>query len=146
VPGLVHLGFPSGVFRSSSGLICPTYDLPVLLTPACLVDDSTIRVFYDMLRQCRKAIVLIGGGCGEAVGYIVQFLVFEQIRFVTTPDGKGLVSPDHPLFCGVFGFGGHPEANAALNDPDIDLIIAIGIVLGNRGLGNRGQSCSEIAK
>jgi acetolactate synthase-1/2/3 large subunit len=49
---------------------------------------------------------------------------------VTTPHGKGLVSPYHPLFRGVIGFAGHRSAIEALTDPEVDIVVAVGTSLG----------------
>jgi acetolactate synthase-1/2/3 large subunit len=64
------------------------------------------------------------------VGSILQFASLKGAQFVTTPDGKGLVNPRHPLFRGVFGFAGHTEADAVLRDKSVDLILAIGTSMG----------------
>src|SRR5690606_12519000 len=49
---------------------------------------------------------------------------------LTTPHGKGLVNPYHPLFRGVVGFAGHSSARDVLEDPDVDAVFAIGASLG----------------
>jgi acetolactate synthase-1/2/3 large subunit len=84
--------------------------------------------------------LLIGGGCGEAIHSILQFAVLKGATFVTTPDGKGLVSPQHPLFRGVFGFGGHQSAEDALNDPSVDMILAVGASMGEWNTGGWSHS------
>jgi acetolactate synthase-1/2/3 large subunit len=74
-------------------------------------------------------VLLIGGWCGEAAGAIRRF------RHGRTPPSSPrrtarLISPRHPLFRGVFGFGGHASAEAALRDPAMDLVLAIGASMG----------------
>jgi acetolactate synthase-1/2/3 large subunit len=51
-----------------------------------------------------------------------------------------LVSPHHPLFRGVFGFGGHASADAALRDPEVDLILAVGVSMGEWNSGGWSES------
>lgn len=133
--GPAHLSFPVDVFRSPAAHSKPSYDLRGLLHPASLLDDDAVRRLREELRRARKPILVIGGWCGEAIGSILQFAALKGAAFVTTPDGKGLVSPRHPLFRGVFGFGGHSAADAALRDPEVDLILAIGASMGEWSSG-----------
>jgi len=105
--GPVHLSVPVDVFRSESSLAAPSYDLRGLLARSSLVDADAVDTLHTMLSQARRTVVLVGGGCGESIGSILHFAALKGATFVTTPDGKGLVSPHHPAFRGVFGFGGH---------------------------------------
>jgi acetolactate synthase I/II/III large subunit len=133
--GPSHLSFPTDVFRSPSPYATPSYDLNGLLSPSSLIDEDAVGLFEDMLVDAKKIVFVIGAGCGEAVGAILQFAIQSSVIFVTTPDGKGLVNPRHPNFRGVFGFGGHPEANEILGNPEIDLIVVIGANLGEWNSG-----------
>ena len=139
--GPVHLSVPLDIFRADSGLRAPTYDLRTLLRPHALVDNDAIDTLRAMLGQCRNVMLLIGGGCGESIHSILQFAAMKGATFVTTPDGKGLVSPQHPLFRGVFGFGGHASAEAALRDDSVDLILAVGTSMGE---WNTGGWCDSL--
>lgn len=139
--GPCHLSVPVDVFRSPSPYQAPSYELTNLLAPSSLVDDDAIEKLREMLSEASNVVLLIGGGCGEAIGSILQFAALKDTPFVTTPDGKGLVSPRHPLFRGVFGFGGHSSADAALRDPSVDLILAIGTSMGE---WNSGGWCESV--
>ena len=138
--GPSHLSIPVDVFRSSSPHPTPSYDLLNLLSHSSLVDDDAIEKLLDMLSEAGNVMLLIGSECGEAIGSILQFAALRGAHFVTTPDGKGLVSPQHPLFRGVFGFGGHSSAETALNDPSVDLILAIGASMGEWNSGGWSES------
>ena len=139
--GPSHLSFPVDVFRSPSPHLTPSYDLRTLLAPSSLVDNQAIETLREMLAEANNVLLLIGSGCGEAIGSILQFAALKGAPFVTTPDGKGLVSPRHPLFRGVFGFGGHASADAALRDPSLDLVLAIGTSMGE---WNSGGWCDSV--
>jgi len=138
--GPVHLTVPVDVFRSVSAQEKPSYDLRQLLAPSSMIDDDAVDTLYRMLADAKKVVLLIGGWCGEAVGSILQFAALKGATFVTTPDGKGLVSPHHPLFRGVFGFGGHMSADAALRDESVDLILAVGASMGEWNSGGWSES------
>ena len=133
--GPAHLSVPVDVFRSASPRGEPSYDLRGLLHPAAMIDGAAVNKLWDEIQRANKMVLLIGGWCGEAIGAIRQFAALKNATFVTTPDGKGLVSPSHPLFRGVFGFGGHASAEAALRDPAVDLILAIGANMGEWNSG-----------
>jgi acetolactate synthase-1/2/3 large subunit len=94
-----------------------------------------------MLSTAKNVVLLIGSGCGEAIGSILQFAALRGSPFVTTPDGKGLVNSRHPLFRGVFGFGGHASAEAVLRDKSVDLVLAIGTSMGE---WNSGGWCDSL--
>lgn len=128
--GPVHLTVPVDVFRQPAHNMEPSYDLANLLRPSSLVDDESVEALRVKLARARKVVLLIGGWAGEGIESILQFAKLKGATFVTTPDGKGLVSPQHPLYRGVFGFGGHQSAEDALNDPSVDLIVAIGASMG----------------
>ena len=139
--GPSHLTFPVDVFRSPSPHQTPSYDLRNLLAASSLVDDRAIETLREMLSAAKNVVLLIGSGCGEAISSILQFAALNGSCFVTTPDGKGLVSPRHPLFRGVFGFGGHASAETVLRDKSVDLVLAIGTSMGE---WNSGGWCDSL--
>ncbi|WP_223305991.1 thiamine pyrophosphate-binding protein [Massilia sp. NR 4-1] len=138
--GPVHLSVPLDVFRALSKNPAPAYDLTPLLRPSLLVDEGAVETLRTMLDASRKTVLLIGGACGDAVDAVMQFAARSNSVFVATPDGKGLISPQHPLFRGVFGFGGHAAAEDALNDPEVDLILAVGSSMGEWNTGGWNAS------
>ena len=138
--GPVHLTIPVDVFRKPGRKEGPTYDLRALLRPSALVDDDAVEQLRGMLAEARNVVLLVGGWCGEGIDSILQFAALKGATFVTTPDGKGLVSPQHPLYRGVFGFGGHASAEAALRDPSVDLILAVGASMGEWNTGGWSDS------
>lgn len=137
--GPSHLSVPLDVFRSPHR--GPSYDLHNLLSPSSLVDDHAIKILHAILSEARHILLLIGAGCGEAIDGILQFAAARGTPFVTTPDGKGLVNPRHPLYRGVFGFGGHETAEAAMKEESVDLILAIGTSMGE---WNSGGWCESL--
>ncbi len=128
--GPVHLTIPLDILKSASPQAAPSYDLRTLLHPSAMIDEAAVEALYQMLQSAKNIVLLIGGWCGEAAGAILQFAALKGAKFVTTPDGKGLVSPRHPLYRGVFGFAGHISADAVLRDPSVDLILAVGTSMG----------------
>jgi acetolactate synthase-1/2/3 large subunit len=124
--GPVHLTIPLDVLKSACPVHTPSYELKKLLIPSSMIDVDAVQTLVRQVWEASNIVLLIGGGCGEAIGAILQFAAFTNAKVVTTPDGKGLVSPRQPLYRGVFGFAGHASAEAALRDKSVDLILAIG--------------------
>lgn len=124
--GPVHLSIPLDIMRSPSPVNQPSYEIADKIRPSSLLDSDAVDQLAELLQQSTHIHLLIGGSCGEAIGSILQLAVLHNIPFVTTPDGKGLVSPRHPLFRGVFGFAGHQSARQLFNDETVDLVLAVG--------------------
>lgn len=131
--GPSHLSIPVDILRAPVASAVPAYDLQARLKQtldAPLVDETSIELLWNDLKKARRVAILIGSGCNQAIGAIIALAEAIDAILITTPDGKGLVNPEHRLYRGVFGFAGHPPARDALNKGDIDLILAVGTTLG----------------
>ena len=129
IPGPVHLSIPADVQRALMKSE-PSYNLAHLLLPQSPVDDAAVRELQAQLAHAQHVVVLIGSGCGEAIDLVIELVERTGAVFVVTPDAKGLISPRHPSYLGVFGFAGHTSADAAMGDTSVDLILAIGTDIG----------------
>lgn len=129
--GPSHLSIPVDILRTPIATKVPSYNLSSLLHRAALVDEALVEALCKEIQSARRMVILIGGGhsCGESIEAIIKLAEMTDSRFVTTPDGKGLVNTRHRLYRGVFGFAGHLTADALLQD-EPDLILAIGTSLG----------------
>ena len=127
--GPSHVSFPLDVLRTSLPSARPAYDLSDLLHADEAFDPQTVEKLRDEIRAARGVAFVIGEGAGDAIGTILEIALTIGARIVVTPHGKGFVSPYHPAFSGVIGFGGHLSASQALLDPAVDTIIAVGTSL-----------------
>ncbi len=140
--GPAHLSIPLDVLRSTSSVESPCYDLAALIDRFSLIDYDAMDKLCKRLENARRVVFAIGGGCGEAVASILELAAMMKASVVTTPHGKGFVSPYHPLFQGVVGLAGHDGANKALTDPETDVVVAVGTKLGESATG--GWDCSTL--
>ena len=124
--GPVHLSVPLDVMRSLSPVSEPSFDLAKLLEKPSYVDDKAVDAFYEELVLAKKPVFLVGDEDSESIGSLLSLAVKLNAQILTTPHGKGLVSPYHPLFRGVVGFAGHSSAQEVLHDKDVDLVAAVG--------------------
>jgi len=133
--GPVHLSIPMDVMREHPKVLKPTYDLSKQICSPSLFDDQSVEQLCTLLNAAKSTVFVIGEGASEAIGSILDAAKHYNALIVTTPHGKGLVSPYHPSFRGVIGFAGHASAREALLDKNLDLVITIGTNLGEWASG-----------
>jgi acetolactate synthase-1/2/3 large subunit len=135
--GPVHLSIPLDVLRARAPVRRPSYSLSNKLNRTSLLDDDAVGQLCDEIERAQSLVLVIGNGCSQSIGTILETALKLNATIVTTPDGKGLVSPYHPLFRGVIGFAGHRTASQALADPSVDLVIAVGTGFGEWSSSSR---------
>jgi len=128
--GPVHLSIPLDILSHELESSEPSYDLNNLLWAPSVTDENSINLFCEELAASKNSVFIVGDQCSNAIGRVLEAAVILGSKIVTPPNGKGLVSPYHPLFRGVVGFAGHEDALKLLNDPTIDTIVAVGASLG----------------
>ncbi len=128
--GPVHLSIPVDIFRQSAELTKPSFDLSHLQTTPTSFDPNTFEQLKNRLLAAHKPVFAVGSYCNSAIDAILDVALLLQAQVVTTPQGKGLVDPRHPLYHGVVGFAGHQEAHQVLEDSEVDVIVAVGTSLG----------------
>ncbi len=128
--GPAHLSIPLDVLRAASPVKYPSNDLANLLWAPQAVDNDSVEILAKELATAKKVVFIIGEGCSQGIGSILNVAMRVNAKVVATPHAKGLVSPYHPLFCGVLGFAGHDTAIEAIDDEDeVDTIVAVGTTL-----------------
>lgn len=126
--GPAHLSIPLDLLRSTYHS-SPSYHLAELIKPVSFSDPEKNATLWGLISGSRKPVFMIGERCGEAIDTILDLAIILDAKVVVTPQGKGLVSPYHPQFRGVYGVAGHKAAALELSNPDNDLILAIGTSL-----------------
>lgn len=124
--GPAHLSIPLDILRHPLASAEPTYNLQDLLQRPALIDAAAVADLRAELRRSRSIALVLGEGCSEAIGPILEFAAAFDAKIVTTPNGKGLISPYLSRYRGVVGFAGHQAADAALAETEVDTILAVG--------------------
>ena len=138
--GPVHLTVPRDIMEKPwSGKV--SYRLADLIKMPSLLDKQALEKFYNLLANARKIVFLIGSDACSAIGSILSLVMHLNAELVTTPQAKGLVSPYHPRFRGVFGFSGHSSARQALLNNEVDLVVAVGVLFGETSSGGWDKEC-----
>ncbi len=130
--GPAHISIPSDVLRTPTNIRSHIHaDLLIQEFPS--IDSTTIEALCEKLAKVDGIAIYIGQGVGKAQRQVMQFIELTGAGFVTGPAGKGWVNEMHPHYHGVYGFAGHASAKELLQDPKVDLIIAIGAELEELG-------------
>lgn len=127
--GPVHLSIPVDVQKAPWAPSERAYNLARAFHRSLAMDEFAREELERLLEEARRPLLVIGSGCLTAARTIVKLAECLGAPFIVTSDAKGFINPHHPLYRGVFGFGGHASAWAALEDA-CDLILVAGSALG----------------
>lgn len=131
--GPVHLSIPSDILRAH---ITPRRAQVELSLPNySVVDELALGQLCDKLANVDCMVMYIGSGVGRAARQLIEFAELTDTPFVTAPTGKTWVDETHPLYRGVYGFAGHDSAKLLLQNPNVELILAVGTALEELGTG-----------
>ncbi|MBI1946125.1 MAG: thiamine pyrophosphate-binding protein [Deltaproteobacteria bacterium] len=80
------------------------------------------------LERAKRPAILAGSGVrwGRGPERLRALAERLQVPVMTTPKAKGVFPESHPLSLGVFGYGGHPSAQAYASTARIDVLLALG--------------------
>lgn len=127
-PGPVHIHVPENL--THRGISVENYhdvrlDVKPILPDPELV-ERIANVLSDALHRDVPIVALVGFGAirSGAGPQIKRFIERFQIPLLTTLDGKGIVSENHPLSVGVFADSGHASAWKAFREAKV--VVAIG--------------------
>lgn len=129
--GPVHLSIPVDILDAVVSVPAAFTRLYMLLTAVeASVDGAALEQLGDevnrVLRRQGKICLLVGHNGAGAGEEITRFAELVGAAIVTTPRGKPVINPYHPLFRGVFGCSGHLSARRAIADEKVQLILAVG--------------------
>jgi acetolactate synthase-1/2/3 large subunit len=127
-PGPVHIHVPENL--THRGVTVDNYHdirLDVRQAPPDPVRVEAIAAaLADAIRKDKPIVALVGFGAirSGAGPEVRRFIERFQIPLLTTLDGKGIVSENHPLSVGVFSDSGHASAWKAFREAKV--VVAIG--------------------
>ena len=91
-----------------------------------LAEQKSIRRAVEEMAAAKHPLLMIGAGANRKLTskMLLQFVDKQQIPFVTTQMGKGVVSDDHPLSIGTAALSANDFVHRAIDFAD--LIINVG--------------------
>ena len=130
-----HLSIPVDVQKAA--INADWQPVPPALTHPRFVDEAALGRLVALLSgpdAPRNVVLLAGPGVRHAAATDALAAVAErfEIPIATTLSGKGLLSEDHPLALGVFGYGGSRWALDAVRDGEVEVLIVVGSGLSQR--------------
>jgi acetolactate synthase I/II/III large subunit len=128
-PGPVHFSVPIDIMNAPHPTGLPQFKIKRLLPTLASVSTSLLDELVKRLKDANKIVFVVGEGGRHAINTVILAAQLLRADIVTTPQGKGLLSPFHPLYRGVIGFAGHQSAIECLRDETVDTIVCIGATL-----------------
>ena len=133
--GPAHLSIPVDIFAAEAGGPASYTGLHALLnaTEETLDNAALERLWEEVtevLGRHGRIVLLVGHSCLGAGKEITRFAELAGAAIITTPRGKPVINPYHPLSAGVFGCSGHLSARRALSEEAVELVMAVGTNLG----------------
>jgi pyruvate oxidase len=111
---------PDAKAGSPQGRVTPREIAP----PRSALDDALAKI-----RGAERPVVIVGHGARFAMDSVIALAEALHAPVLTTFKGKGLISDDHPLGCGVLGRSGTPVASWLMNESD--LLVVFGASFSN---------------
>ena len=94
------------------------------ITPMTIAPPAeSLKEAIEMLNEAKRPTIIVGHGARFHMDAITAFAEKLKCPVLTTFKGKGLISDNHPLGCGVLGRSGTPVASWFMNESDLLLVI-----------------------
>jgi thiamine pyrophosphate-dependent acetolactate synthase large subunit-like protein len=83
---------------------------------------ESIKAASGLIRRSKRPVIIVGHGARFRMSEIISFAEHLQLPVITTFKGKGLISDDHPLACGVLGLSGTPVSSWFMKESDLLIV------------------------
>jgi pyruvate oxidase len=94
------------------------------ITPLTIAPPKeTLDKALKMLEEAKRPAIIVGHGARFNMDKVIELAERLNCPVMTTFKGKGLISDQHPLGCGVLGRSGTPIASYFMNESDVLLVI-----------------------
>lgn len=132
VPGPVHIALPIDLQHEEVNQAIPAPPKRKPFIPKLEV----IKEVAAELANRKNGYILAGQGVRNSVDQLLELAEILQWQVMVTPQAKGYMKEDHPLFAGVFGFAGHETASELINEGDGQALLIVGSSLGETATNN----------
>jgi acetolactate synthase-1/2/3 large subunit len=109
-------------------------------------DSDSYKILCRLATNDNRLLFLLGPDCLPYAESIVECAELLNADIVTTPAAKGCIQANHPLYRGVLGYAGHPQAEDVLWDERVDHIVTIGTNLNSFETAGLCDSMAVIEK
>jgi len=95
-----------------------------------------------MIAEASKPVIIMGNGCVDSVGWVMELAEKLNCPVMTTYRAKGFVSDSNPLACGVVGRSGTSVSAKFMSEAD--LIIGLGMGFSRHSEISKGKKILQI--
>ena len=136
-PGPVLIDLPKDVQMSDASHL-PDH-VPASVDPVPAPEDAKLAEALAAIAGAEKPVIYGGGGIGiaDAVDAFRQFVDATKIPTVLTLRGLGALPAGHPHYLGMLGMHGTREANLAVQEAD--LLVVVGARFDDRATGKLAE-------
>ena len=121
--GVSHLIFPDEVQTLKAPASKSAGSPKGRMTPNTISPPKeSLRRAVETLNGSRRPVIIVGHGARFSMPGVIELAERLHAPILTTFKGKGLVSDNHPLGCGVLGRSGTPIASWFMNECDCLLV------------------------
>ncbi len=138
--GPAHLSIPMDILGAPLDDPAAHFSINTITHDPQIIDTGILENYCRNIVGAKRIVMLLGAGAYHAREAILEFAEIVNAHIVTTPEGKRCVGISHPLYRGVFGFGGHRLARETLLDEKVNLVLAIGTRLSELETGGWDNS------
>ena len=124
-----HLTFPDQVQTIPAGNQKPSSPKGRIASLKIAPPEESLQEVTKAIKEAQQPVIIVGHGARFDMDKITTLAEGLSCPVMTTFKGKGQISDQHPLGCGVLGRSGTPIASWFMNEAD--LLIVIGASFSN---------------
>lgn len=131
--GPVFLSIPLDIQKAEIESAIPE---PIQISMPFHCDTVMLERAIELINQERDGLILVGGGCRGLSKVVMQLSEKLNWPLITTPQAKGLIPQEFPLYLGNYGFAGTDAANDYVDNSSTTCLLVLGSSLGEDSSGN----------
>lgn len=136
--GPVHISIPLDIQMMECNTTLPSK--VVIDRTNISFDEKLVKEACQVIENEENGIIFVGKGCRKFGDLISELSNHLQWPIISTPEGKGVVSSDHPFHLGAYGFASTDVSTEYINDAKNTCILVLGSSLGESATCNFNAS------
>lgn len=132
--GPVHISIPVDIQMMECNIKLPSN--VVIDRTNITFDEKLVKEACQVIENEENGIIFVGKGCRKYGNLVSELSNHLQWPIISTPEGKGAVSSDHPFHLGAYGFGNTDVSAEYINDEKNTCILVLGSSLGENATCN----------
>lgn len=140
VPGPVHVAMPIDIQHSPVGEV----KIPAPIKRESMTPDlEAIKKAAKEMAERKSGYIFAGQGSRNSTEALIELAELLGWPIMVSPQAKGIIRHDHPLFAGIFGFAGSESASTLMNEGDAKTLLVVGSSLGETATNNYNANMAQ---